>query len=674
MGPWRLRVGAGLLVLLAGALAGLVGAPWLGRPAGAPRPPAVADTGVLTRWALPPDRGPWQLKWDALRNQIWFAEGEHASVSLDQLGSLDPATNILREWGVTTNSGLVHGTAIDRAGNLWFTEAFSNTIGRLQPDANAVTLWTLAAGTAAHGIAVDDVVTPNVTIWFTERDQNIVSSLDPATGRYVRYVDPLLDAEPHGITVAADGGSVWFVETCGNRVGQLVTGPLTDTWTFWQPPTTPATCHGGPPVGVGPLFGIFDGADFWYSEGYNDNLIRLHPATNTFTIWHVYDGGVSLLTTQVSPDPDHNLFFTETDGNAVGRLEPVGATTPTVVAVLPTVVTGTVPPAAAAPSAMAVVTPLVTQLTPIAQPLVGQRTGSIVEWLLPTNTPVGSAAGPERGWYGGGAFWIAENRTDKIARFVPSTATPVPGTPSASPTAGGPPATPTPGPPPPSATPAGPTATPCSLSFTDVHPTDYFYTPVLYLACHGVISGYSNGDGTFSFRPYTNTTRAQQVKIVVLGFGIPIQTPAAGAYSFADVPPSQPFFAVIETAAAHQIVSGYACGGPNEPCDTQSRPYFRPYANVTRGQLAKIVVVGAGWALRNPASGSFADVVPGTAFYAFVETAVCHGIISGYACGGPNEPCDSTNRPYFRQYTNATRGQIAKIVYGALTSSTACGP
>ncbi|HMA36883.1 MAG TPA: kelch repeat-containing protein [Chloroflexia bacterium] len=222
---------------------------------------------------------------------------------------------------------------------------------------------------------------------------------------------------------------------------------------------------------------------------------------------------------------------------------------------------------------------------------------------------------------------------------------------------------------------ARPSATPCALSFTDVHATDYFYTPVLYLACHGVISGYSNGDGTFSFRPYNNTTRSQMVKIVVLGFGLTTATPPAGGYTFADVPPANPFFGVVETAAAHAVVSGYTCGGPNEPCDSANRPYFRPYTNVTRGQLSKIDVVAAGWAVLNPPGpGTFADVLPGTAFYTFVETAFCHGIISGYSCGGAGEPCDNQNRPYFRQYTPATRGQIAKIVYLSLTGNGACSP
>jgi hypothetical protein len=202
-----------------------------------------------------------------------------------------------------------------------------------------------------------------------------------------------------------------------------------------------------------------------------------------------------------------------------------------------------------------------------------------------------------------------------------------------------------------------------------VHPVDYFYTPVQYLACHNVISGYADG----TFRPYNNTTRGQMVKIVVGGFAVPGYTPP-GATTFADVPPSQPFFSYIESAAHNNVISGYDCGGPGEPCDAQRRPYFRPYANVTRGQLTKIVVGAAGRAQINPSAQSFQDVFPNTAFYTFVETAVCHNIISGYSCGGPGEPCGPSSKPYFRQYTPAVRGQIAKIVYGAITSPSTCAP
>jgi hypothetical protein len=205
---------------------------------------------------------------------------------------------------------------------------------------------------------------------------------------------------------------------------------------------------------------------------------------------------------------------------------------------------------------------------------------------------------------------------------------------------------------PPTTTPVPPTATPpaCTIAFSDVHPTDYFYEPVRYLYCRNVVSGY--GDGTF--RPYNNTTRAQMVKIVVLGFGIPIATPAGGAHTFTDVLPDNPFFSVIETAAAHGIVNGY---NTTPPCGDRQTPCFQPNANVTRGQLSKIDVVAAGWALITPPTTSFTDVPAGSPFFYYVETAVCHGIISGYS--------DNT----FHPNANATRGQISKIVYLSLTNA-----
>ncbi len=201
-----------------------------------------------------------------------------------------------------------------------------------------------------------------------------------------------------------------------------------------------------------------------------------------------------------------------------------------------------------------------------------------------------------------------------------------------------------------------------------MHPPDYFYVPVNYLACRGAISGYADG----TFRPYNSTTRGQMVKISVLGMGIPVVTPAPPAYTFTDVPPGAPFFDVIETAAAAQIISGYDCGGPGEPCDAQNRPYFRPNALVGRGQMLKILVIARGWPLQDPPSGHFTDVPPGSVYYTYVETAYCYGIISGYTCGGPGEPCDPANNPYLRPFTPSTRGQIAKVVYLAIQNTATC--
>ena len=234
------------------------------------------------------------------------------------------------------------------------------------------------------------------------------------------------------------------------------------------------------------------------------------------------------------------------------------------------------------------------------------------------------------------------------------------------------PSTATPGPPSSTAT-SGPnatgtavnTATPCLIRFTDVtDPTAYYYQGVYYLACHGVISGYSDG----MFKPFNQTTRGQMTKIVTLAFNLPLATPPTGG-TFADVDSSNSFYGVIETAAAQGIVSGYTCGGSNpqtgasEPCDSAHRPYFRPSNSVTRGQLTKIVVRGAGWSLITPPNPTFRDVAHDNVFYGFIETAVCHGIISGY------------NDQTFRPSSYAFRGQIAKIVYLAVTNPAGtCAP
>jgi hypothetical protein len=196
---------------------------------------------------------------------------------------------------------------------------------------------------------------------------------------------------------------------------------------------------------------------------------------------------------------------------------------------------------------------------------------------------------------------------------------------------------------PPPPTTAPPTNTPpetCAFSFTDVQPADYFYQGVRYLYCHNAISGYADN----TFRPYNNATRGQVAKIVVLAEGFPVDT--HGAPHFRDVPAGHAFLDYIETAYNRGIVSGYSCGsGCLE---------FRPASDVTRAQLCKIMVLAEGWAIDTANGPHFADVPVGSAFYEFVETAYNRGVISGYG---------ST----FRPGSNATRGQIGKIVYNAIT-------
>jgi hypothetical protein len=176
------------------------------------------------------------------------------------------------------------------------------------------------------------------------------------------------------------------------------------------------------------------------------------------------------------------------------------------------------------------------------------------------------------------------------------------------------------------------------------------------LACRGIISGYDDG----TFKPNNNITRGQIAKMVSNAAGF---SEDPGAQIFEDVPAENTFYTWINRLANRGHMGGYPCGtAPDEPCVSPGNlPYFRPNANATRSQLSKIVSNAAG--LGGTATTLFyADVQLDHPFYLWVMRLTSLGAMSGYPCGGEGEPCDEQERPYFRPYSNVTRGQSSKIV------------
>ena len=136
----------------------------------------------------------------------------------------------------------------------------------------------------------------------------------------------------------------------------------------------------------------------------------------------------------------------------------------------------------------------------------------------------------------------------------------------------------------------------------------------------------------------------------------PTATPTACTIQFTDVPADHTFYANIHCLACREIINGYSSG-----CET-GNPCFRPGNLVTRGQTTKIVSNSAGF-VEPVGAQQFEDVPPGHTFYDFIWRLANRGIVSGYPCGGPGEPCmPPDNLPYFRPSNNVTRGQLSKIV------------
>jgi S-layer homology domain len=112
------------------------------------------------------------------------------------------------------------------------------------------------------------------------------------------------------------------------------------------------------------------------------------------------------------------------------------------------------------------------------------------------------------------------------------------------------------------------------------------------------------------------------------------------------------FFHAINYLYCHGVVNG------TDPT------HYSPAGTSTRGQFAKVVVLGFGTPFYTPSGGqTFTDVPPGYFAYTFIETGYHAGILSGYdqagcASHGATYPCYLPNIPI-------TRGQLTKLVVGA---------
>ena len=112
-----------------------------------------------------------------------------------------------------------------------------------------------------------------------------------------------------------------------------------------------------------------------------------------------------------------------------------------------------------------------------------------------------------------------------------------------------------------------------------------------------------------------------------------------------------PFYIYIRCLYCRGIVSGYDDGT------------FRPYANITRGQVAKIVANAAGSHDVIPSTTqTFTDVPLRPARSGSTSSALAlQGYISGYTDTGSRPCTEPAASPCFLPYNYVTRGQLAKI-------------
>jgi len=110
---------------------------------------------------------------------------------------------------------------------------------------------------------------------------------------------------------------------------------------------------------------------------------------------------------------------------------------------------------------------------------------------------------------------------------------------------------------------------------------------------------------------------------------------------FTDLPDTHWSYSYVAYLYCRSIIGGYTDGT------------FHPNDDSTRGQFAKMLVLGMGWNLYNPIYPSFNDVAPDSTYYQYIETAYLRGVLGGYTDGT------------FRPNSPITRAQAAKMLVSA---------
>jgi peptide/nickel transport system substrate-binding protein len=111
------------------------------------------------------------------------------------------------------------------------------------------------------------------------------------------------------------------------------------------------------------------------------------------------------------------------------------------------------------------------------------------------------------------------------------------------------------------------------------------------------------------------------VLAVVLIAAVLAPAAVANAAGFKDVPASLWASDEINALAAKKVIGGYADGT------------FKPQANVSREEFAKMIVVAKGLTLVKPAKATFSDVPSSRWSFAYVEAAAKAGYVSGIGGG-----------------------------------------
>jgi streptogramin lyase len=403
-------------------------------------------SGQITQYALPSPDFAVGITAEP-DGDVWFTDVGSNTIGRITTGSGFTRPGQVTEYPIPTRDGGPDEITAGPDGNVWFTEHGGSQIGRITP-AGQITEYRIPTALAdPEGIAAG----PDGNLWFAEYGGEQIGRIT-AVGQITEYRIPTATADPYGIAAGPDG-NVWFTEYHGGNIGRILTGapPASasapavtgsarrgdqvtcegEQWAEWAGRQPVVDAPGATPPGVQWLLGgvtIAGATARTYTLVAGEEGDQLTCTVTAF--YPVLDvtvsatsAGVTVLppagptpvrefpagsaTSGIAAGPDGDLWFTEFNGNTIGRITSAGDIT-----------RYPVPTAGGKPDGIAAGPDGNLWFAEYGGDKIGRITpaGEIAEYPVRTanSNPSGIAIGPD------GNLWFTEPGGDKVGRITPA--------------------------------------------------------------------------------------------------------------------------------------------------------------------------------------------------------------------------------------------------------------
>jgi virginiamycin B lyase len=191
----------------------------------------------------------------------------------DEFVTYEKKSSFIKEFAAPFEEPGLRGIITDPKGNVWFYHStnLTSTLVMFEPDSNKFTKFPVEGETVADtpiiNLASSQLAFDNKrnAVWFTDARTNSIGKLDVASGQVALLQIPTDSAGPMGIALSPDGNSVWFAEITGDNIATVDAESMRIAEYSTGEDSGPA------------LLTFDDSGILWVTLSFSDSVLRIDP-------------------------------------------------------------------------------------------------------------------------------------------------------------------------------------------------------------------------------------------------------------------------------------------------------------------------------------------------------------------------------------------------------------